>query len=137
MSDFKIVMGRLKEYFGVSSNKKVAEIIGLNYETMKSWGTRGKVVTKTLMEKLEGEPINFNWLFYGNGEPRITDDDRLLDDINKMAMAINNPIDTELVMQVASDDRLRELLELLPYAPDEFIAKILERLREFKELSEI
>jgi hypothetical protein len=138
LSDFKSVFDRLKQYFGLSSNKKVCEKIGLNYETMKSWSTRKKVVVETLMDLMKDEPINYNWLLNGIGDPRISEADRLLDDISKMAWSLNNsPIDVELIKKLGEHSHIVELIELLPYAPDEFIINVLERLRKFKELSKL
>jgi hypothetical protein len=137
MSEFREIFDRLKEYFGLSSDKDVADRIGLNQETMKSWSTRKKVVVKTLMEKMKDEPINFNWLFNGIGMPKISEADLLLSDISRMERAINCRLDAKLIEKISGNEKLVELVMLLPYAPGYLVDSLISRLKEIKRLSEI
>ena len=61
-------MDRLKTYFKLNSDRQVAEKLGINYNTIKTWGNRKKIPMDTLLNKLQNETIDLNWLLTGEGE---------------------------------------------------------------------
>lgn len=137
MYEFNEVMSRLKLYFDVRTNTKVCELLGLEYNTIKSWSSRKKVVVETLLEKLSGEPININWLLTGTGSMKLSESEKLLNDISRIEKAFNSSIDPMLLDKISDSENLQEVITLLEYAPNEFIMQLLRRLREFKEMSNI
>jgi hypothetical protein len=68
LNDFREIFDRLKEFYNVSSDRKVSEIMGINYNTVKTWSNRGKIPIERVLEKLQNETINLNWLLTGEGE---------------------------------------------------------------------
>lgn len=54
MSNYHEIMDRLKLYYNVSTYKGVAEKLDLNYDTLKSWGSRKKIVIETLLDHMNG-----------------------------------------------------------------------------------
>ena len=68
MDDYRKIMDRLKTYFKVNSDRQVAEKLGINYNTIKTWGNRKKIPMDTLLNKLQNETIDLNWLLTGEGE---------------------------------------------------------------------
>jgi len=137
MYEFNEIMGRLKEYFEVSTNKRVGELLGLDYNIIKSWSSRKKIVIETLLHSLRDKNININWLFTGNGNMKLSESEILLNDISKIESAFNNSIDPMLLEKIANNPELQRVINLLDYAPDEFISQIISRLEKFQELSEL
>jgi len=68
LNDFREIFDRLKKFYNVTSDRKVSEIMGINYNTVKTWSNRGKVPIEKVLEKLQNETININWLLTGEGE---------------------------------------------------------------------
>ena len=119
MYEFNEIMGRLKQYFEVSTNKKVAELLELDYNTLKSWGSKKKIVVQTLLTHLEGKDINITWLLTGKGSMRLSNDDIAIADM------------------IEKNTDLQKIIGLISYAPDEFVQQIIKRLEQFKEMSKI
>ena len=137
MFEFNEIMGKLKEYFGVKTNAEVARKLGIDYNMIKSWSTRKKVVIGTVIELLKDEPINLTWLIYGKGNMRIGESDDILDALSKIELVLEKNIDPKIISLISEDEKLQKLVSLLPYATDEFIEQLIQRLTEFKKLSEI
>ena len=73
MNNYREIMDRLKLYFQVNSDRKIAEKLGINYNTIKTWSNRGKIPIEKLLIKFQNEPINLNWLLTGKGEMFLKD----------------------------------------------------------------
>jgi len=119
MYEFNEIMGRLKQYFEVSTNKKVGELLDLDYNTLKSWSSKKKVVIQTLLVHLKDKDINITWLLTGKGSMRLNNDDIAIADM------------------IESNKDLQTIISLISYAPDEFVQQIIKRLEQFKEMSKI
>ena len=65
MNDFRVIFDKLKLFYGVSTDKKVAEKLNINYNTVKTWGNRKKVALEKLLDSLQNETIDINWLLKG------------------------------------------------------------------------
>ena len=137
MFEFDETMGRLRTYHGVKTNTELAKKLDIDYNTVKGWGSRKKVAIATILERLQGEPINLTWLVTGKGEMRIGDSDEILDAMSKIQKALEGALDPKIVSLISEDDKLQELVSLLPYATVEFTEQVINRLKEFKNLSNI
>jgi len=137
MFEFNEIMGRLKTYYAASTNKEVAKKLAIDYNTMKGWGSRKKVAISTIIELLGDEPINLTWLIHGKGNMKIGESDEILDALSKIELVLEKNIDPKIISLISEDEKLQELVSLLPYATDEFTEQLIHRLEEFKKLSEI
>jgi len=137
MFEFKTIMGRLRTYFDVKTNKEVVNKLDIDYNTMKGWGSRKKVAISTIIELLGDEPINLTWLIHGKGNMRIGESEEILDALSKIELVMQTEVDPKIIEQISESKQLQELLSLLNYAPDEFTEQIIQRLKEFKKLSDI
>jgi len=137
MFEFNEIMGKLKEYFEVKTNAEVARKLDIDYNMVKSWSSRKKVVIGTVIELLKDEPINLTWLVYGKGNMKIGESDDILNALSKIELVLDKEIDSKIIEHISESEKLQELLSLLPYAPDEFTEQIIQRLKEFKNLSNI
>ncbi|MGB3988506.1 MAG: helix-turn-helix domain-containing protein [Minisyncoccales bacterium] len=130
-------MERLKLYYGVSTYSDVAHKLNISYDTVKSWSSRKKVVTDTLLNCMRDEPINVNWLLYGDGKMKISELEQLEYDIEKIEQAFNNSLDPKILKSISESEHLQKLISLFAYAPEEFILQIIKRLEQFKEMSKV
>ena len=137
MFEFQTIMSRLRTYLDAKTNKEVAEKLGIDYNTIKGWGSRKKVAISTIMELLEDEPIDFTWLIRGKGNMRIAEDPDIINSLSKVELAMQEEIDPQIISKISEDKQLQEMLSLLKYAPDDFIEQIIKRLKGFKKLSNI
>lgn len=137
MFDFQTIMGRLRTYFGIKTNKGVADKLGIEYNAMKGWGSRKKVAISTIIELLGDEPINLTWLIHGKGNMKIGESEEILDALSKIELVMQTEVDPKIIEQISESKQLQDLLSLVNYAPDEFIEQIIQRLKEFKKLSDI
>ena len=74
MNNYRQIMDRLKLYFKVNSDKKIAEKLGINYNTIKTWSNRGKIPLEKILNRLQNETINIDWLLTGRGEMFLKDE---------------------------------------------------------------
>ena len=137
MNNYKEIMERLKLYYGVSTYSDVAQKLQISYDTVKSWSSRQKIVTDTLLHCMRDEPVNINWLLYGGGKMRLSELEQLEYDIEKIEQAFNNALDPKILKNISENENLQKLISLFPYAPEEFIAQLIKRLEQFKELSRV
>jgi len=144
MNDFREIFNRLKLIYGVSTDKKIAEKLEINYNTVKTWSSRGKIPIETLLESIHDETINLNWLLTGKGSMHLQDDIHVADishNHNSGIIVSNNS--GNISVSINKDDfkdnsaDIEELISLLRYAPKSFILKINEKLRAFRDLSQI
>jgi len=137
MFEYRVIMGRLCAYFDVKTNKEVAEKLGIDYNTIKGWGSRKKVAISTIVELLGDEPINLTWLIHGKGNMKIGESNDILSALSKIELVMNENMDPKIIEHISENKQLQELLSLLSYAPDDFIEQVIQRLKEFKKLSDI
>ena len=77
MNDYRNIMDKLKIHFNVKSDRQVAEKLGINYNTVKTWSNRKKIPIDKLLEKLQNETIDLNWLLKDQPtEPTIQPDQK-------------------------------------------------------------
>jgi len=69
MNNFREIMERLKLYYGVETDKAVAERLKINPNTIKTWSNRGKIPMDTLLKSIQNETISTDWLLSGEGHP--------------------------------------------------------------------
>jgi len=68
---------------------------------------------------------------------KIGESDDILNALSKIELVLDKEIDSKIIEHISESEKLQELLSLLPYAPDEFTEQIIQRLKEFKNLSYI
>jgi len=130
-------MERLKLYYGVSTYSDVAQKLQISYDTVKSWSSRQKIVTDTLLHCMRDEPVNINWLLYGDGKMRLSELEQLEYDIEKIEHAFNNTLDPKILKNISESQTMQKLISLLPYASEEFLLQVIKRLEQLKELSQV
>ena len=73
MNDYRSIFDRLKLFFNVNSDRKVAERLKINYNTIKTWSNRKKIPLDTLLSLIQNETINIDWLLTGKGSMHTND----------------------------------------------------------------
>lgn len=115
---------RMKQVYHVHTDKAVGDKLGKDKNTISGWKKRGNVPTDVFRKIAHEENVSMDWLESGSGSMRL--------------MSIDEVIDTtDMLGALFADERSIQIVKLLRYAPREFIDKMVERLQEYKRLSDI
>lgn len=116
-------MERLKKVFGVHTDKAVGDRLGKDKNTVSGWKKRG--IPLDVFRKVSvDESVSIDWLVSGVGSMELQSADQTLNEIS-------------LISGLLCDNRSVKIVELLPYAPKEFIDQVISRLEEFKRLTQL
>jgi len=117
-------LDRLKKIYEVRTDTDLAKALQKDKNTVCVWKRRGAIPSDVFMKVSLDESISIDWLINGSGKKEITPLDEISEKIS-------------LVDGLLSDERSIKIVQLLPYAPKEFLDQIITRLEEFKKLSKI
>lgn len=119
MRSIKDILSRLCLVYDVPNNRKLSKEININYNTISTWIKRDTIPYSTLHNIVEDKNVSFDWILTGVGETPISKD---------------NNINLKLSDYNHSDD-IKEIVELLKFAPSGFLTILKDKLKHFKELS--
>ena len=143
MENIKEILTRLCLYYDVSNNRKLADKIGINYNTISTWIKRKSIPYDKLHNIVQKESISFDWLLTGKGSMHLNEDENGVvlsgNDITT-GHIISNNVNGNIHINSTSYDNgadIEKLVMLLKYAPSDFIKQIIKKLEAFKELSRI
>jgi hypothetical protein len=143
LDDAKVILKRISNILGGLNNREMSEYMGVSYNTLNTWIKRNSIPMEQLSDLVQKRQTSYDWLLTGKGlmyleekKSNSTVDTGFQDceiHNNKGSIAIN------ISKSDFKDDsaEIEELISLLKYAPKSFIIKIIEKLRAFKELSQI
>lgn len=115
---------RLKKVFHVKTDVALAEKLGKDKNTVSVWRRRNSIPQNVFRKVSVDESVSMDWLVSGVGSMELQSADQTLNEIS-------------LISGLLSDNRSIRIVELLPYAPKEFIDQVISRLEEFKKLSQL
>lgn len=72
------IITRLMIYFNVIKYIDLAKALEISQPTLSKWKDRGTIDIELILNKCEG--INLNWLFYGEGPIRRSEDNKVVID---------------------------------------------------------
>lgn len=124
MQDVVSQIERLKKIYNLKTDTALAERIGKDKNTVSVWKRRQSIPLEVLKRISDEENISMEWLVSGTGAMKKVTAGEALDTISMME-------------GLFSDDRSVRIVKLLRYAPKEFVDQIIERLEEFKRLSQL
>lgn len=117
-------MERLKKVYGVHTDKAVGDSLSKDKNTVSGWKKRGNIPMNVLRKVSVDESVSIDWLVSGVGSMELQSADQTLNEIS-------------LLSGLLSNNQSVKIVELLPYAPKEFIDQVINRLEEFKRLSQL
>lgn len=115
---------RLKKVYDVRTDTALATKLEKDKNTVSVWKRRESVPMEVLKSVSIKENVSLDWLSSGKGAMKITSSGELLDTVSMLG-------------GLFSDERSIKIVQLLPYAPKEFLDQLVERLEAFKKLSSI
>lgn len=115
---------RLKKVFRVKTDVALAEKLGKDKNTVSVWRRRNSIPLDVFRKVSVDESVSLDWLVSGVGSMELQSADQTLNEIS-------------LISGLLSDNRSIRIVELLPFAPKEFIDQVISRLEEFKKLSQL
>ncbi len=122
MNNYREIMDRLKLFFNVNSDRKVAEKLGINYNTIKTWSNRGKIPLEKILSRLQNETINIDWLLTGRGEMFLKEAAQNINNQDGIVIANSSPINGNITISTNThnkkvtqkEDELLEAYRKLP-----------------------
>lgn len=139
MEELKDRVKYLRNALKIGSQEKLAEILNVNGARVKSIET-GRVKDMTAQEAnilVKKFNLNIDWLLTGKGTMWNEESASVVATHNSIAVGHNN---SNISINTASFDHgheIKEIIELLQYAPSAFLGQVKERLLEFKKLSQL
>lgn len=115
---------RIKKVYDIHTDKAVGDKLGKDKNTISGWKKRGNIPTDVFKKISIDESVSMDWLSTGKGSMRSTSSGEMLDTVSMLG-------------GLFSDERSIKIVQLLPYAPKEFLDQLVERLETFKKLSSI
>ena len=115
---------RLKKVFKVKTDVALAEKLGKDKNTVSVWRRRKSIPLDVFRKVSVDESVSIDWLVSGVGNMELQSADQTLNEIG-------------LLSGLLSNNQSIKIVELLPYAPKEFIDQVISRLEEFKRLSQL
>jgi hypothetical protein len=115
---------RLKKVFRVKTDVALAERLGKDKNTVSVWRRRKSIPLDVFRKVSVDESVSIDWLVSGVGSMELQSAEQTLNEIS-------------LISGLLSDNRSVKIVELLPYAPKEFIDQVISRLEEFKRLTQL
>lgn len=114
---------RVSEAFDFDNRQKIADKLGVNYQTLSNWLTgRTDFPTEVLAEIANHSKFSLNWILTGNGEKRLAKPEKpsIVNEENLLIFVRN------AVSQIAQDEGFRDMMRELV---QEEIAKTRKRSR--------
>lgn len=115
---------RMKKVFGVKTDTALAQKLGKDKNTVSVWKRRNAIPTDVIKKVSLDESVSMDWLVSGSGRMEMIDPSEAFDQMG-------------VIGGLLSDERSVRIVQLLPYAPKEFIDQVITRLEEFKRLSHL
>lgn len=115
---------RLKKVYKVKTDVALAERLGKDKNTVSVWRRRKNIPLDVFRKVSVDESVSIDWLVSGVGSMELQSADQTLNEIS-------------LLSGLLSNNQSIKIVELLPYAPKEFIDQVINRLEEFKRLSQL
>jgi len=144
MENIKSILERLQILYKAPNNRQLAEKMNVNYNTLNTWIKRESIPYELLHGIVQNENISMDWLFRGKGEMRpitVNRDDSTKDNSSNKTIGNNNNILNGNININTSEFNhgadIKEIIDLLQYAPSEFLNILKERLKKFKELTHL
>jgi len=118
----------IRNTFGLNTQQDLADVLGCSLGKIKAYeqGTTKRFKPADIMILKEKYNLNQEWLEFGTGEMILTSSQKLLKDIEDMSFALNENISSYV----------KEIVPLLPYASQAYLEQVIQKLKEFKKLSE-
>ena len=118
----------IRNTFGLNTQQDLADVLGCSLGKVKAYeqGTTKRFKPADIMILKEKYNLNQEWLEFGTGEMILTSSQKLLKDIEDMSFALNENISSYV----------KEIVPLLPYASQAYLEQVIQKLKEFKKISE-
>lgn len=118
----KDIIPRLKEYFKVKSDEKLASILDVSIHTIRAWKQRNSVDFRIIIEKCDDSDLN--WIFYGkndNTNCSVNTDTDYISILKRLSECENENIRLKITIE-ALQDRLLSLrnFQSMPDMPKKF-----------------
>lgn len=131
MKNTKEVIDRMKEITRSKTYQDLAEILEIKLATIDNWKKRDSVPEKNLLKCVHLTKCDYHWLV--TGEKKETSNSI----IGNNGLIIDGGHNINInISQFDHKEDIKEIIELLQYAPSSFLDSVKDKLYEFKKLSQ-
>lgn len=74
MDNSKLILKRISDKMGFSTNKELADYLDTPYDTLNNWIKRDSIPLKTIEKVVQNEQLSYDWIFTGKNENNIIND---------------------------------------------------------------
>jgi len=82
MENTKKILKRIAYQLGLSTNKQLANYLGISYETLNTWIQRDNIPFRIITKIAQDELFSYDWLLTGKGEKFLNDEKNKYSSIN-------------------------------------------------------
>lgn len=142
MNNIDKILVRLYSALKISKDKEFCDKYDIKANTVSSWKKRNSVPYELIQEISQNENISFDWILSGKGSMYLKEDSIAQNNSVMISGNTNNSniINGNISINTSNfnhSEDIKDIVELLQYAPSNFLMQIKERLEKFKELSQI
>lgn len=131
------ILIRLRKHYKVANNRKLSELLEIKYSTLATWLQRDKIPYELLSDCSQNENLSMSWLLFGKGQMSLNEEKNINNGNNfGQNNMIHNGDKIVNTSRFNYKEDVKDLLELLEYAPPAYIKSFKNKLLKFKEMSE-
>lgn len=133
LKNTKKVIDRMKEVTSSRTYQELADILEIKLATIDNWKKRHFVPEKNLLKCVHLTNCDYDWLV--TGEKKETSNSI----VGNNGVIIDGGHGNNININISQFDHkedIKEIIELLQYAPSNFLDTVKDKLYEFKKLSQ-
>ncbi|WP_252981593.1 LexA family transcriptional regulator [Aliarcobacter butzleri] len=74
MDNAKLILKRISDKMGFSTNKELSDYLNTPYDTLNNWIKRDSIPLKTIEKVVQNEQLSYDWIFTGKNENNVSND---------------------------------------------------------------
>lgn len=74
MDNSKLILKRISDKIGLSTNKELADYLDTPYDTLNNWIKRDSIPLKIIEKIVQNEQLSYDWIFTGKNENNLSND---------------------------------------------------------------
>jgi len=135
------ILNRLYEELGIKKDNEFCKKYDIKASTLSSWKKRDSVPYEVIEEISQNENLSLDYILLGKKDYQNDNSIEINGDKNKSKIEQGNTtINGNININTSEFNHghdIKEIIDLLQYAPSEFLNILKERLKKFRELTHL
>jgi len=139
MDNFVNILERLYTALDIKKDKDFCDKYDIKSNTLSTWKKRDSIPYEKIALIANDNNISFDWLLTGKGKMLIKEEDKSNSNtVGNNNLVVNGANTIKINTQNFNHSKdIKNIIELLDYAPNNFLLKVQEKLEQFKNMSSI